>query len=442
MVGLLHTAVRLWIVLGPGMSGPGRSDEQSFHLPVIQSFASQWPNLDLSDYLAASTPGYHIAMVGVSALTRGDLDAMRLTSGALVTLLILALVWFAGRRVGGVSAFALSLPLIASPYVLGASTLLLPEGAAWTLLTCLILLMLRPRVDWKTYALAGTLVLLIVFTRQIFLWGAGLVWLGAWLGPDAADGPPSRLIPPRGRWLLAQRIPRAVLAFAITLPAFACVWSFYRLWGGLTPPLFQEGGDAAMELAGTHTGANPSVVLLTLALLALAGVFYVGYLIRPLQAAWVQRRALCARALTLGGALGLTLALAIPSSFDREAGRYSGLWNAIGRLPTLADRSPVMLALAPAGGVMLAAIWLVLPRRAGWIIIASVAGFAIAQSANHQAWQRYVEPMALIVLMLTAALASRPSAGERPVTTPRWAWLGPAALAVLLGLVSLTRIGA
>lgn len=442
VVGLVHTTLRLWVALGPGMTGPGLSDEQSFHLPVIRTFAQQWPDLDLSNYLAASTPGYHIAMLGVSSLLGGDLDAMRIVSGLLVTLMLLALVWFVARRLGALSAVCLATPLIASPYLLGASTLLLPEGAAWLLLTLIVLLTLRTRLDWKLYALGGVLVLITVLTRQIFLWSAGLVWIAAWLGNDTSTDCPDRIIPLRNRWDLARRTPRTLLALAVTLPAFAAIAYFFRLWDGLTPPLFREGGDEAMELAGTHTGVNPSVVLLTLALIGITGAFFGGYLLRPFGSAWNERRNLCVRAVTLGAGAGLVLAIAIPSSFDREAGRYSGLWNAIGKLPTLAERSPVMLVLAPLGGAVLAALWLTLPRRAGWILTGSVAGFAVAQSANHQAWQRYVEPMALMVLMLGVALALGASEEENSRTPPRWAHAGPLLLAAMLALVSIPRIGA
>ncbi len=438
IVGLAHTAFRLWVTLAPGMTGPGLSDEQSFHLPVIRVFAQQWPNLDLSDYLAASTPGYHIAMVGVSSLVGGELVPMRVVSGLLVTLMLLALTWFAARRVGALGAVCLAAPLITSPYLVGASTLLLPEGAAWMLLTLVLLLALRPRVTWTTYALGGLLVMLAVLTRQIFLWTAGLLWLSAWLGTDRSDDRPSTLLPARETWSLAPRSLRAAIAVAATLPAFAAVAYFFRLWGGLTPPLFRAGGGASMELAGTHTGVNPSVVLLTLAVIGLASVFFAGYLLAPVHRAWTERRTLCVRACSIGAGAGLALAIALPSSFSREDGRYSGLWNVIAKLPTLADRSPVMLALAPLGGLTLALIWLCLPRRSGWVLVGSVAGFAIAQSANHQAWQRYVEPMALLALLLGAALAQ--SGESRRI--PRWAHAGPLLLAGLLLLITLPRIGA
>ncbi|MFI4896991.1 MAG: hypothetical protein ACIARR_04115 [Phycisphaerales bacterium JB059] len=432
----LHTALRLWIILGRGMSGPGASDERHFHLPVIRAFAEQWPAPDLSDYLAASTPGYHLAMVGVSALTGGALTPMRLVSGTTVTLTLAILAWFAARRVGVLGAIALCTPLMTSAYLLGASTLLLPEGAAWALLVLLLLLALRPRIGWRTYALGGLLVLLTVLTRQIFLWTAGLLWLAAWLGEETDRGTPAEILPARASWKLRQRIPRVLLALGATLPAIGAIGAFVWLWQGLTPPLFRAGGGAEMELAGTHTGVNPSVVLLTLALLALGTPFIAGYLVGPLRNAWTDRRHLLMRALTIGAGGGMLLALLIPSSFSREGGRYSGLWNAIARAPAPMDRSPLMLALAPLGGVCLAAIWVCLPRRAGWIVTGAVAGFAVAQSANHQAWQRYVEPMALITLLLGAALVWQPR-DDRP---PGWAFLGPLVLGALLALVSLSRV--
>ncbi len=444
IVGAVHTAFRLWIALGRGMSGPGLSDEQRFHLPVIRTFAEQWPGLDLSDYLAASTPGYHIAMLAVSPLVGGELIPMRLASGVLITIMLVALTWFSARRLGTLGAVCLAAPLIASPYLMAASTLLLPEGGAWMLLTLIMVLALRPRVSWTTYAVGGALVLATVFTRQIFLWTAGLLWLAAWLGSERDTFPPTSLVPPRKDWKLGARSVRTSIALAATLPAFGALAYFYRIWGGLTPPQFQAGAESQMELAGTHTGVNPSVVLLTLALIGFGGVFFAGYFLGPMKRAWAERRALCAQALAIGGGIGLALALALPSSFSRADGRYSGLWNAIGKLPTIAERSPVMLALAPLGGLTLAAIWLCLPRRSATLLIGSVVGFSIAQAANFQAWQRYVEPMALIVLVLASSLVraeSPGSPGGEPVRAPRWVHAGPLALGALLLLVTLTRIG-
>jgi hypothetical protein len=435
-VAALHTALRLWIILGPGMSGPGASDEHHFHLPVIRTFAEQWPRPDLSDYLAASTPGYHLAMVGVASLTGGELTPMRLVSGTVVTLMLAVLAWFAARRIGTLGAMALCVPLMASAYLLGASTLLLPEGAAWTLLVLLLLLALQPRIVWRTYALGGLLVLLTVLTRQIFLWSAGLLWLAAWLGSETDRSTPSEILPARESWGIRRRLPRALMAFGATLPAIGAIGVFVWLWRGLTPPLFHAGADTEMELAGTHTGVNPSVVLLTLALLGAGGLFFAGFLARPLREAWSGRRGLLLRAVSIGAGGAMLLALMLPSSFSREGGRYSGLWNVIARAPAPMDRSPIMLVLAPLGGVCLAALWVCLPRRAGWMLTGAVAGFALAQSANHQAWQRYVEPMVLVTLLLGAALVWQP----RPDRPPRWASAGPVALGALLALVSLSRV--
>jgi hypothetical protein len=95
--------------------------------------------------------------------------------------------------------------------------------------------------------------------------------------------------------------------------------------------------------------------------------------------------------------------------------------------------SVVILLLAPAGGVALAG-WLTSVARSGpdgrrcaWVYGLALVGFVAAQTANTNAWQRYLEPMFLMTMALMAAQAGWP----RGRWSARLAWVGVLALAGL-----------
>ena len=67
MPGFLLAAVFLLLTLVPVLSGYDQYynksyDMELFHVPVIRSFAEQFPAIDLSDYNSATTPGMHIVL--------------------------------------------------------------------------------------------------------------------------------------------------------------------------------------------------------------------------------------------------------------------------------------------------------------------------------------------------------------------------------------------
>jgi hypothetical protein len=119
------------------------------------------------------------------------------------------------------------------------------------------------------------------------------------------------------------------------------------------------------------------------------------------------------------------------------------LWNVARRLPTFADRSPLVIGLACLGGAILAAWAVVLPRRDRWLFLAAWAGFTVAQAANREAWQRYYEPFVLILFALAAARLI--AVDSSPTTTPRetsfrWANLGPLLLIGLLAAIAVAAL--
>lgn len=119
------------------------------------------------------------------------------------------------------------------------------------------------------------------------------------------------------------------------------------------------------------------------------------------------------------------LVVLIPTSYARDAGRWGGsLWEIVARTPTIADRSVVLSFLAIAGAVVLVILYSTAVERKR-IREANLIGLAmlvwsIAQAMNSQAWQRYVEPLAIVFLIWLVCLGIV----REKVLGEKWRWGG------------------
>ena len=364
-------------------AGRGAWDATVYHEPFVRQLAADFPRFDLSNPLTATTPGYHILLAGLSQIGLGSTLSLRLITALFGGLLIAALAAWLTRRVRPLDAVLLSLPLAASIYTFQASAFILPDNPAWLLVFLIIALCLRDPPGLGRLALAAALTALLVFTRQVHLWAAGVVWLAAWLGVTRTD--------PGLFTHLPRRIPRTLAAFSITLPAVAIVAWFIHHWGGLTPPRFQ--GDM-------HGGnpATPAFILVQIVVLAIG--FGPWLLPAVLRAARDHAAILLAAA-----ALGLLLALIPATTTEPAAGRYSGWWAVNAKAPVLFGRnSTLFLILAPIGAMLIAGPLLALPHRARWTLLGALTAFTLAQSATFFSWQRYHEPFLILFLAMLAGL--------------------------------------
>ncbi len=364
-------------------AGRGAWDATVYHEPFVRQLAADFPRFDLSNPLTATTPGYHILLAGLSQIGLGSTLSLRLITALFGGLLIAALAAWLTRRVRPLDAVLLSLPLAASIYTFQASAFILPDNPAWLLVFLIIALCLRDPPGATRLAIAAALTALLVFTRQVHLWAAGVVWLAAWLGVTRTDTGLFTHLP--------RRIPRTALAFAITLPAVAIVAWFIHHWGGLTPPRFQ--GDM-------HGGnpATPAFILVQIVVLAIG--FGPWLLPAVLRAARDHAAILLAAA-----ALGLVLALIPATTTDPAVGRYSGWWAVNARAPVLFGRtSTLFLILAPIGAMLIAGPLLALPHRGRWTLLGALVAFTLAQSATFFSWQRYHEPFLILFLAMLAGL--------------------------------------
>lgn len=419
--------------------GRAAGDEINFHEPAIRRFYEQWPVFDFSDYLSATTPGYHLLMAAVMKVL-GPWEVMMRGAGLLIGCILVGAVGAACAAIRG-SAWVgalVALPLAMSLYVQNSTAYLLPDNLGWLGVLAMVLIAgraARGREGWRLLVpLAGVVLAGLVFVRQIHIWTAALAWAAAWLaavGPEReGEGLRAALLEqPRKRFTVAA------IAGLATVPALLELASFVRLWGGLTPP----------SLAVQYPGANPAAPAFILALVGAISLFYAAWLARPLAGLWRGARWV----IPVAAGLGLIAAILPETTYSLRHGRFSGLWAlAKPQLGLVAfGRTSIALAvLAPIGAVALAGWAWRLGTRKGALLLGGAAAFIAAQAASYMLYQRYSEPLVLMVLALCAATpeASRAEAETGSAGARRWitraAMLGPAVLAAGLGAVTFATL--
>jgi hypothetical protein len=404
-------------------------DQDAYHLPTVVQFVSEWPRPNFSEYNSATTPGYHLVLAAVRKLTGAGDRALRIVASLFTVGLLATFGWSVGKRVGPWTAAAVGLPLVCSAYVFSSGVWLLPDNAGWWGVLGMLLVAMRPRVDWRTYAGGGAVLLALVLVRQLHLWTAALLVVAAWLGPGANAARDVRVLDAAaGAEPPSRKLKRAMLAALCTVPAVLALGWFFRLWHGATPP-----GPRSL-----NAGINPAAPPMVLAVIGVVGTFYAGFLA---PRAGALRRAWPA---LLAGFVIAGLTAAVPqTSYNPYAGRWSGLWNLAEKLPVYADRSPLVIALAAWGGLVVAAWAVALPHRTAWIFLTACLAFTAAHTATHEAYQRYYEPFAIMLFGLAAVRVRSDWVAEGGATqapTPGWAALGPLLLAGLLAYVTVNAL--
>ncbi len=258
----------------------------------------------------------------------------------------------------------------------------------------------------------GAVLAALVLVRQSHLWVGAAMLAAMWMAPSPPGGVIRSLV---FRW--RQRLPRTLLAAAACVPAVLVLWWFWRLWGGPTPARF----------ATQHQGMNWATPAFVLANLGAISLCFAPLLAPAAVGAWRHARGWLGLALLLGLACGR-----IPhTTYDLEDGRSSGLWNLAKIGPVEGESSVVILGLALLGAISVV-VWVrALPQKHGVVFLAALAGFVLAQTANHNCWQRYVEPLMLILCSLAAASVWR-AMGDAGPTRSRLVGVGVVGLCVLL----------
>lgn len=415
ILGMLLVSLMLWPIMwiNPSYMVQGSSAEELYHIPTIERFADQLPAPDYSDYASATAPGYHTILAVPRSLGMGY-SGIRMLASLWTLALAGVLLWVVAKRFG-FGALLLVLPFAVSNYVLFPGIWLLPDNAGWLGVLLIFLLVLRPNAGVRTLMLAGTILLVLVYLRQVHIWAAAPIWLGAWLGSREQTPSIQGFFSPIG-----DRFRRAALALVITLPAFTLLAVFIKVWGGLVPPTFK----------GEHHGPNPATPGFILLQLAVLSVFFSPILLvrlrtiaRPMLA-WILAAAI----------IGAVLGLAPESTFSLSAGRFGGWWGVIGKLPVVLDRSPVFVMGSVAGAVA-AVVWgSMLSRRDAWIYAGTLLAFTLSQTANLESWQRYHEPM--LMMMILILLVRSPVLGR----ARSGLMIGSVLLACMLGSITVLQL--
>lgn len=458
-----------WGAISLGIyTGRAASDQLLFHEPTVRMFARQWPRTDLSDYLSATSPGYHLALAMV-ARTMTDSRAGLQMAGALFTVAMAGvLVWVCLRelrsagvkRCAGWRALWVCMPMLASVYVFLPGVWLLPDNAGW-LMVLVVFVLAQARISaggWMDVRSGSTCgrrfgaeglwwiacaaaLLGVVFVRQSHLWVAGVLMAAAYVRPRrnepvSTDGSVLALFDH-----VPRRLAGAMLAGLAVVPAAVVLAMFAKMWGGLVPPRFQ----------GQHASANPATPALALSLLAVYSVFFIGFWGESLRGLWREKKwlvLLCAMA-------GMVLA-AVPETTYAYPARGSGIWGAVRVLQErgvvlMGRTSPLLLVLAPIGAVALCA-WVADVRGARrWVLLGVFVAYVLAQTANANAWQRYLEPGLLMFVAMFACWGWRDGMrGAEDDRSSQWRcgrvavpgmmasarWIGPAVLTTALALIT------
>ncbi len=368
------------------------SDELNYHYPTILRFSHELPFPDLANYNAAQTPLFHVLMAYVGQLTGYQLWRLRLVEALISYLLGLSVHWLLRRRLGmaGLQSLALTLLFVLSPYVYATSFRLLTDNLA-------LLLSVLAFDRYEAFRESGRLAPLLagaglagaaILTRQstAFLFGvAGLYALFA-RGPRSASLR-TRLAGVGG--VLLAAVPAGLL---------------FLTWHGLTPP---GGNTASCGLCGGSGSIGASGLRLQSAELTLAVTGIYGAVLFAPVFPWRDRDAIAkllpgALTCALAGVILLALFPMRPDLHPASGPPLTAgvLWSLAAHTPSLAG-TPLLFWLAlPLCGVLLRWRLAVAPRR--WLPAVLLGCFLVGALVIRLAWQKYVDPYVLLVVMVTA----------------------------------------
>jgi len=378
LVGLLLVSLALCLPLTllPGET-PYTFDETNFYLPAILDIQASWPQFDVTrNSLSATAPGYQYVLATLGLATDSSLLAFRLINLA-VSLLLPVVLWYAwSPAMPAAVRFWSILPLAGGCFFVRSACNVMTDNAALLAATVSLVLVLVPRFE-PLLGASGIAAAASVAIRQISIWVEAPLLVRLWF------------IGRRAPWWTA-------------VPAPAVVLALIAAWGGLVPPAWKK------ETGGLGLSAAPY----QFAVLAVLG----GFFLHAAGTDW--RAALRDRLVRLGAAVGLFSSLYCATSTVYEEGRWGGyFWNAAERLPVIAERSVVFIALAPIGGAMLAMlgrrVWTAAGSALALTWLATFAAFFASSLLNRQVHQRYYEPVMLVLLMFWLALVCDRADGGR-----------------------------
>lgn len=363
------------------------SDELVYHYPTILRFSAQLPFPHLGDYRAAQTPLFHLVMAYAGQVSGYELWRLRLLEALISYGLGLAVRRLLRRRMGleDPAALALSVLFVLSPYVFAASFRLMTDNLAllFSVLALDALESFRQSSRVRPFLLACLFAGAALLTRQ------STAFLFAVAGLYA---------------LFAARVPTRTRALALAGLAVSAVPAglLFLAWHGLTPPA-GDTSSCGLCAGGGGAGAEGLRMLapeLTLAVIGLYGSVLFAFTL-PWRAAARRRRvprgALIA---AVAGAVMLLLFPMHPAAHRSGVVETAGLlWTIARHTPRVLDTSLLFWALAPLSGAVL--WWRLGVAHRRWPAVVLLGCFLLGALSIRLAWQKYVDPFALLVLLLT-----------------------------------------
>ena len=377
----------LWVTVFLTQRIPWRVhyDQSLYHEPAIRAFMSQWPEINLYDYLSATTPGYHLILAAVGGVFGDSMDTMRLASGVIALAFVGLLGAALSSRVKPIVAGVLVWPLACSIYVVQSGVYLLPDNLGWLGVCGMVVMALRTSPGIPCVMFMGLWLIFVVMARQLHAWTFGLVLVAAWMSRIRSN---ESYIGPALIQHFGSRLIGIIVAIIMIIPAMLLLYGFVRMWDGPVPPRF------ATQYSGGLNGASTAFLL---SLIAVFGVFHFPVFMPTLATLWRTSR----RSIWISAISGSAAATITPTMYDYPAGRRSGLWNIAAKLPNIGHSSVLIVALSTVGAVVFLALLKPLRARDRIVMCATFAGFCIASAAGVELWQRYTEPF---ILMFTALL--------------------------------------
>ncbi|MFN9993657.1 MAG: hypothetical protein ACK54H_09945 [Phycisphaerales bacterium] len=380
----------LWIIIFFTHRIPWRVhyDQSLYHEPAIRAFMHQWPDIDLYDYLSATTPGYHLILAAFAGAFGDSANVMRIASGIIALLLVGLFGAAMSSRVKPIVAGFLAWPLACSMYVVQSGVYLLPDNLGWLGVCAMIVMALRTNPGILCISFMGLWLIFVVMARQLHAWTFGLVLVAAWLSDTDSR---ERYIGPALLRNFAGKFSKLVVAILAVSPAMLLLYGFVRMWDGPVPPRF------ATQYSG---GFNAASTAFLLSLIAVIGIFQLPTFAPTLATMWRTSR----RSVWISAISGFIAAAITPTMYDYPSGRRSGLWNIAAKLPNIGHSSVLILVLSTVGAIVFLALLKPLRARDRIVMCATFGGFCIATAAGVELWQRYTEPFVLMFITLLVGM--------------------------------------
>jgi hypothetical protein len=336
-------------------------DQNTFHVPVIRTFAAQLPFPDIRGYQSTTTPLFYLVMSMAVRAGVESVAALRVITLALSVAGVCAIQWFFQRFAEPRRAALYAAAVGLSPYYLGSAVFVVTDNPPFALTALALGIALAPGPPRA--ALAAVIVTAIVLSRQIYVW-----LLPFFVVASSREG-----------------ISRKAIAWMI-VPALA-LGAMLLLWGGPLP-------------RGYSTYPHPPSLLPLIAILTTVGWWGAPLLPALARSCHRGRAAAIFVAVAIAAVLLLTYAPITPGHPSpwgggmRTLGKYGG---------SIAGTSVIYwigMLLGSAGVAVIVARPHAPHER---LLLIACAFWAAAQCLNAAMPDRYYQPFVLLVLLSFAA---------------------------------------